>query len=614
MAIKDFKEITDHKGYLVDSEDRKIFETELIKSNYGLGCNDMIEFILYDSNDNQLPQGEDGKLVRYISTDDEDYKKYFVSLPRNPYTKKLNDSDKHIVDLQKLIKDSGYNNGVFKTQITFLNRRLGSEFETDRAWIHEISPSRTEIRILPLKNKPSEESLKKQYDVFLTNSTFRDDVIYNIREYIDSIDLQKIKDVITYSKGKESDGLKYISLIKKEFKINNFDEFLLKIKEKWIESIKYYVDGFEWRVENINYGRPLGNKKECIELSYTQLQSDLENSLLQIIDKFLFKRDIIKDNILSKEEQVTIDKVKNILKTVTKDSLYESTEPDTIIRGCTDPNSKTYNPLATEDDGSCQYDKEEIIIKGCMDPNSKSYNPLATEDDGSCQYDDKPASVSKKYYVWSDVADMKWKDVDGNFKNQNGVEFDSFNITHIIGSFKFNGDVREYPKLIVKVDTFEYTVINQSKNYITDIRSDFDYYDRYGQGNTFTNQRPFFSDENLNKPFKGSTLTVSYKDKSGATRESAPIPPGGHIIICAQENSISTPAGVKILKQGGCEKTPPPPPPPRGGNPGGGGGSGGSGAGGRNPDDFYLNTMDINDPFYNRKDYVNTQKPQQNVK
>ena len=30
----------------------------------------MIEFILYDSNNNQLPQGESGDMVRYINIDD----------------------------------------------------------------------------------------------------------------------------------------------------------------------------------------------------------------------------------------------------------------------------------------------------------------------------------------------------------------------------------------------------------------------------------------------------------------------------------------------------------------------------------------------------------------
>ena len=51
MALETFKEIVERKGYLVENEDRKIFEKEIKKSNFGLGVSDMIEFILYDSND-----------------------------------------------------------------------------------------------------------------------------------------------------------------------------------------------------------------------------------------------------------------------------------------------------------------------------------------------------------------------------------------------------------------------------------------------------------------------------------------------------------------------------------------------------------------------------------
>ena len=566
MAIKEFKEIVDRKGYLVESEDRKIFEQELTKSNYGLGCNDMIEFILYDSNDNQLPQGEEGKLVRYISTEDEDYKKYFLNLPKNPYTNKMNDSEDYVVDLQQLILDSGYNNGIFKTQVTFLNRRVGSEVGLDKTWIHEISPSRTEVRILPLKNKAVDKDLEKRYSVFTDKKEFRDDIIYNIREYVDSINLEKIKEFITFRKGTEEAGKQYIHLIKKEFKISDFESFLLKIKDKWIESIKYYVDGYGWDINNLNYGKPLGNKQECIELSLKELQSDLETSLINIIDKFLFKRDIIKDSILTKEEQITLDKVKDILKTSTSTSVYESSIPDSIsgvIRGCTDPNSKNYNPLAKEDDGSCLYEEEDIIVKGCTDPTSLNYNPLATVDDGSCEYAEEVSIVKKKYYVWSATGEIKYTDKNGQGQMKSGVEFDSFTVVHQIGKVTFNGDIREVPKLTAKKATYFYRIINQSstRNYRTPNYdrgyNDFDFFENniFGEnkrGNTFTSTYNFEDSGAGILGFKGQNISVSYKDELGNTVTSLEIEIGGSILVCAQEGSVSEMPGIQVIKGEPC--------------------------------------------------------------
>jgi len=94
-----------------------------------------------------------------------------------------------------------------------------------------------------------------------------------------------------------------------------------------------------------------------------------------------------------------------------------TSETDDVL-GCMDPNSPTYNPQATQDDGSCvappppmpgctdpaadNYFPEANIddgscimpgageppavvdIPGCMDPNSPTYNPQATIEDGSC--------------------------------------------------------------------------------------------------------------------------------------------------------------------------------------------------------------------------------------
>tara|TARA_B100001287_G_scaffold273133_1_gene276011 strand:+ start:110 stop:1861 length:1752 start_codon:yes stop_codon:yes gene_type:complete len=78
-----------------------------------------------------------------------------------------------------------------------------------------------------------------------------------------------------------------------------------------------------------------------------------------------------------------------------------------IIYGCTNSNSSNFNPLATNDDGSCipciygctdstaiNYDSLATcndtcifpVIGGCMDTIACNYNVLATYDDGSCGY------------------------------------------------------------------------------------------------------------------------------------------------------------------------------------------------------------------------------------
>jgi len=77
--------------------------------------------------------------------------------------------------------------------------------------------------------------------------------------------------------------------------------------------------------------------------------------------------------------------------------------PDTP--GCTDPTACNFDPAATLDDGSCQYDDAIGVcggdctsdadgdgicdtdeVPGCTDPEATNYNPAATDDDGSCDY------------------------------------------------------------------------------------------------------------------------------------------------------------------------------------------------------------------------------------
>jgi len=107
-----------------------------------------------------------------------------------------------------------------------------------------------------------------------------------------------------------------------------------------------------------------------------------------------------------------------------------SCETENNILGCTDPLAINYNPIATIENGSCEYMNdfgcignngdffpigtiiedgnevcfcvgsdatvfpsmafwqcEEIVTMGCMDEEALNYNPQATIDDGTCEYD-----------------------------------------------------------------------------------------------------------------------------------------------------------------------------------------------------------------------------------
>lgn len=532
MAEQYFKEIIDRRGYKVDSEDRGIFEKEISKSNFGLGCADMIEFILYDSNNNQLPQGDNGDMVRYIYIDEANISDYFI-MSNNNLTKKKDGTIEFIVDIEKLIVEAGYNNGIFRTQVTLLNRRAGVEnSKQDNLWIHEISPSRTELRVLPNRASKKIEDLEKRYGIFTDEKNFRDDVIYYVSVFIENINLQKVFEDMLVSKGKETDGTKYVNLITKEFKLDSFELFLQRIKTKFIESMTYYSQKRVWDINDNRYGKPVGEEYDCVELSIRDVENAAFQTLITIIDYYLPKRDIITKSVLTKEEQITLDKVKRILKTTTSNNIYETTEPtDTDVYGCTDPNSITYNEFATIDDGSCEYD--DPPIRGCTDPNSKNYNPLATEDDGSCDDGVESNIEKKKYYIWSDEGSITYKNKDGVFETKSGVMYDSFTCVHIKGSVTFTGDVREVPKLKpIPKNVFLYQIENPRGG---DVFNSDEYGDNVGY-----NVSPL------------GPISVTYIDASGATKRSSIVEPGSSTTICAQEGSIVGPFELKITKQGDC--------------------------------------------------------------
>lgn len=436
MAIVGFKDIIDKKGYKVNAKDRVIFEREVGKAYFGLGISDMIEFIVFDSSDNQLPQGDNGQLVRYIPLDNENIRKYFL-LTQNPSNMKMNGANEYIIDVEKLITEAGYSNGVFKTQVTLLNRRVGSEnIAKDKLWIHEISPSRTEIRVLPLEdeNEKVYDDLQKRLNIILKSGNFRDDTIYFVKSMVEAIKVEDVIKTFLTINGDVASGDNYVKLIKKEFKIQEWEIFIKQIREKLIEGAQYYVENRDWNISSNNYGKPLSTPRD-LELSVEKIIEILNSILIKVIDKYLPKRSVQEENILTIDEKQSLDEVKQILKTITSGTNYNTDalqNRQAIVRGCMDPNAKNYNPLAQEDDGSCIYESANITP-----------NPPRARTEPEKEF----KTITKTWYGWDAVSLVSYKDKFGKTNKMKVYEFAEPPLEYVEGSFIVeSGDVRDTPK------------------------------------------------------------------------------------------------------------------------------------------------------------------------
>jgi NAD-dependent dihydropyrimidine dehydrogenase PreA subunit len=73
--------------------------------------------------------------------------------------------------------------------------------------------------------------------------------------------------------------------------------------------------------------------------------------------------------------------------------------PMAVMYGCTNPNAKNYNRYAKIDNHSCVFDS--TYVYGCMNPKAKNYNPLAQRENGSCIFGDS-TSLSTVIYGCKD--------------------------------------------------------------------------------------------------------------------------------------------------------------------------------------------------------------------
>jgi hypothetical protein len=255
MAINDFKNIEninlnlDSTAQIIESKDLTIFKTGAKNiTDFGMSKNDVIEFRIYDISNNLLQQ-TNGINVRYIHKND--LPKYLKSDIDKITQEKIFD-----IDVEKLVREAGYGNGEFKVSFNFVKNYVGNEDKKQRVWIHEISPSRSEIRVMPLLGDEffANQKITKRYNAFLEKANELREVVNIIENAIDSIE-NNISDLIdNYFVSKH--GQNWLNIVLRDYQFNNtsYKAFKQKIFTDFKNSVYYQFSGKYFDINESGYG------------------------------------------------------------------------------------------------------------------------------------------------------------------------------------------------------------------------------------------------------------------------------------------------------------------------------------------------------------------------
>ena len=374
MAIQNIKEIINNRGYVINPNDRKIFENGDLQSFFGFSENDAIEFIIYDINNNQLPQGDRAEFVRYIKLTTENINDYFL-IPEGTTFQRYQLPKEYFIDIERLMSEAGYANGIFRTQTTLINKRAGSEKQYDKLWIQEISPSRTEVRLFPLKEGVNlSPELKVRFDAFVNDREFREDTIAYLFEFIENI---KPIEISTFLKSKYSTF--WLDNLVNEFKIPSFELFVTTIYEKFVQSCLYEFTNRVSDLTNLNYGKPKSTKPPII-LSKELVVSICKKILVETINYYLPRQNNRNQTNTISDFIPSVDEIGEILQTETSDTVYNAKQVEIKF-------VEIQYPTITE--------KQATLAAAVASETGNTKVPIATADGEAGYKGPDPASTSE---------------------------------------------------------------------------------------------------------------------------------------------------------------------------------------------------------------------------
>ena len=278
MAIKKYTNFdavnakTTNEGKFLQSEDLFIVsKNEIEDTDFGDCKYDVMEVSVYDVNNNLLPNKK-GNGVEYIKK--QHIGDYLHSMVNTGGQKEI------AIDAEKLLNDLGFTNGILKLNLNFVRQRVGSDNELQRVWIQEISPSREEIRIVPLKTKDANLNQIINSEFIKLNNLTKDFKYYkkNILDSLDSFEfnfLSTIDDALVAKFGND-----FRQTVRKDFGLRDLDAFNKRVFQNFKDSISNWVNNRYYDISQSNFGKPSEIRfDDCEQYPFADLLKEIQNIL-----------------------------------------------------------------------------------------------------------------------------------------------------------------------------------------------------------------------------------------------------------------------------------------------------------------------------------------------